>query len=312
MSDTVGVVGLGNMGGAIARSLLRGGIPILVWDTSDDALAALTADGAVAADSLADLGRRCQVMLIVVVTDDQVRQVADELLTVAAPGSCLVVQSTVRPTTVIDLAALAAEHGVGVVDAGCGGGAELAEQGRLTLFIGGDDDQVKRCLPVFEVISEYRFHVGPPGAGEAAKLVNNLMSIGTYAVNLEAMQLGAAYGLTEDTITTFVTPRSSGNSRGLRTWGRHDRARRERRAASVDWSERMGKDLYEAAIAAGLRGVTLPLTAAAAQMLPMKLRQRDREVDDLGPFRPGPRCSVCDYELAAPFRAAGVHPECAA
>ena len=142
--------------------------------------------------------------------------------------------------------------------------------------------------------------------------MNNLMSIATYAINLEAMQLGAAYGLTEDTITTFVTPRSSGNSRGLRTWGRHDRARRERRAASVDWSERMGKDLYEAAIAAGLRGVTLPLTAAAAQMLPMKLRQRDREVDEGGPFRPGPRCSVCDYELAAPFRAAGVHPECAA
>jgi hypothetical protein len=47
-------------------------------------------------------------------------------------------------------------------------------------------------------------------------------------------------------------------------------------------------------------------------MLPMKLRERDREVDQRGPFRPGPRCAVCDYELAAPFRAAGVHPECAA
>ena len=174
MSDTVGVVGLGNMGGAIARSLLRGGIPILAWDTSSAALAALVSDGAVAADSLADLGRRCQVIMIVVVTDEQVREVADELLTVAAPGSCLVVQSTVRPTTVIDLAGLAAGNGIGVVDAGCGGGAELAEQGRLTLFIGGDDDQVKRCLPLFEAISEYRFHVGPPGAGEAAKLMETV------------------------------------------------------------------------------------------------------------------------------------------
>jgi 3-hydroxyisobutyrate dehydrogenase-like beta-hydroxyacid dehydrogenase len=311
MSDTVGVVGLGNMGGAIARSLLRAGIPVLAWDTSAAALDALVAGGAVAAVSLADLAGRCQLIMIVVVTDEQVRQVAGEILTAAAPGTCLVVHSTVRPTTVTDLAERAADRGIGVVDAGCGGGAELAEQGRLTLFIGGDDSDVKRCLPVFEAISEYRFHVGPPGAGEAAKLVNNLMSIATYAINLEAMQLGAAYGLTEDTITTFVTPRSSGNSRGLRTWGRHDRARRERRAAQVDWSERMGKDLSEAAIAAGLRGVTLPLTAAAAQMLPMKLRQRDREVDALGPFRPGPRCAACDYELAAPFRAAGVHPECA-
>ena len=129
MSDTVGVVGLGNMGGAIARSLLRGGIPILAWDTSSEALAALVSDGAIAADSLADLGRRCQVIMIVVVTDDQVRQVTDELLTVAAPGSCLVVQSTVRPTTVIDLAGLAAEHGIGVVDAGCGGGGNWPSRG---------------------------------------------------------------------------------------------------------------------------------------------------------------------------------------
>jgi 3-hydroxyisobutyrate dehydrogenase-like beta-hydroxyacid dehydrogenase len=311
LQDTVGVVGLGNMGGAIARSLLRAGIPVLAWDTSGDAQAKLVADGAVAADSLAGLARRCTVIMIVVVTDDQVRHVTDEILTAVTPGSCLVVHSTVRPTTVIDLAARAVGLRVGIVDAGCGGGAELAEQGRLTLFIGGEQSQVRRCWPMFEAISEYRFHVGPAGAGEAAKLVNNLMSIATYAINLEAMELGAAYGLTEDMITTFVTPRSSGNSRGLRTWGRHDRARRERRAASVDWSERMGKDLFEAAIAAGLRGVTLPLTSAAAQMLPMKLRQRDREIDALGAFRPGSRCAVCDYELAAPFRAAGVHPECA-
>jgi 3-hydroxyisobutyrate dehydrogenase-like beta-hydroxyacid dehydrogenase len=311
LPDTVGIVGLGNMGGAIAHSLLRGGIPVVAWDSSDEALARAVADGAVAAGSLADLSRRCQLILIVVVTDDQVRQVAAKILTAATAGTCLVVHSTVRPTTVIELADEAAVSGVSVVDAGCGGGAELAVQGRLTLFIGGDEIPVKRCWPVFEAMSEYRFHVGPPGAGEAAKLVNNLMSIATYAINLEAMQLGAAYGLTEDVITTFVTPRSSGNSRGLRTWGRHDRARRERRAASVDWSERMGKDLFEAAIAGGLRGVTLPLTAAAAQMLPMKLRQRDRDVDALGPFQPGPRCAVCDYELAAPFRAAGVHPECA-
>jgi 3-hydroxyisobutyrate dehydrogenase len=310
LKDTVGVVGLGNMGGAIARSLLRGGIPVVAWDSSREALARAATDGAVATDSLADLARRCQMILIVVVTDDQVRQVAAEVLAVAAADTCLVVHSTVRPTTVIQLAEQAGVTGVAVVDAGCGGGAELAEQGRLTLFIGGDDIPVKRCWPVFEAMSEYRFHVGPVGAGEAAKLVNNLMSIATYAINLEAMQLGAAYGLTEDMITTFVTPRSSGNSRGLRTWGRHDRARRERRAASVDWSERMGKDLFEAAIAAGLRGVTLPLTAAAAQMLPMKLRQRDREVDGLGTFHPGPRCVVCDYELASPFRAAGAHPEC--
>lgn len=309
-ADTVGVVGLGNMGGAIARSLIRGGIEISAWDASPAALDQLVSDGATAAQSLDDLARSCQVIMIVVVTDDQVKEVAGQILAVAAPGTCLVVHSTVRPTTVIELSQLAETRGCAVVDAGCGGGAELAEQGRLTLFIGGSDDEVKRCLPLFEAVSEYRFHVGPPGAGVAAKLVNNLMSIGTYAVNLEAMQLGAAYGLTEDVITTFVTPRSSGNSRGLRTWGRHDRARRERRAASVDWSERMGKDLFEAAVAGGLRGVTLPLTAAAAQMLPMKLRQRDREVDALGPFVPGPRCSVCDYELAAPFRAAGVHPEC--
>src|ERR1700757_3494984 len=164
MSDTVGIVGLGNMGGAIARSLLRGGTPVLAWDTSSAALGTLAADGAVAAASLADLAGRCQVIMIVVVTDAQVPKLTDEILTAAVPGTCLVVHSTVRPTTVIDLAGRAAGNGVGVIDAGCGGGAELAEQGRLTLYIGGDDTHVKRCWPLFEAISEYRFHVGPPGA----------------------------------------------------------------------------------------------------------------------------------------------------
>jgi 3-hydroxyisobutyrate dehydrogenase-like beta-hydroxyacid dehydrogenase len=139
-------------------------------------------------------------------------------------------------------------------------------------------------------------------------LVNNLVVMGSYAVMVEAMQLGAAYGLDEDTVATFITA-GEGDSRQMRVWGRHDRTRRERAAAGIDWAERMGRDLLEAARAAGLQELTLPIAASAGQMMPFKLRQRDRELD-AKQLPEIPRCPVCHWELAAPFRTTGMHPEC--
>jgi 3-hydroxyisobutyrate dehydrogenase-like beta-hydroxyacid dehydrogenase len=142
-------------------------------------------------------------------------------------------------------------------------------------------------------------------------LVNNMMTLGTYALAMEAMQLGAAYGLDEDTITRVVTS-SQGDSRVMRTWGRMDRIRRER-FRGADGQETyayMGKDLREAAIAGGLRGVPMPMAAVAADILPAKMGLRDRLLDQR-PGAPIPRCRGCDQELAALFWDAGTHPECA-
>jgi len=307
--QTVGVIGVGYMGGAVARSLLREKFDVLVYDVRPEAVQKLVDAGARAAKSVEDLVERSRVVSIVVVSDPQVKDVAARILPVAKPGTVILIHSTVRPSTAVELAAAAKARQVAVLDVAVNGGNEKADLGKLTLMIGGDDEAVRYCWPFFEAIGEHIFHVGSIGSGLVGKLVNNLIAIGSYALQLEAMQLAAAYGMSEDTVTTMVSA-SQGDNRGIRTWGRHDRKRAERAAMGVDWSERMGRDLEEAAIAGGAYGVTLPLTATIAQVLPTKLRQRDRELSKRPKAPPVPLCSGCDQELAAPFRAAGTHPEC--
>ena len=123
------------------------------------------------------------------------------------------------------------------------------------------------------------------------------------------MRLATSYGLDEDDVTTAVIA-SMGDNRGIRAWGRHDRKRAIRAAQGTDWSERMGRDLEEAAIAAGAHGITLPITAVIAEAMPHMLRRRDRELAARPQLDPVPLCSICDQDLAAAFRSRGVHPEC--
>lgn len=305
----VGVIGVGNMGGAVARSMIRGGLDVVVFDLNQDAVARIVELGGTAAPSLEALVRQCAWVSIVVVSDDQVKDVGPKVIEWAAPGTIVGVHSTVRPNTVVDLAELGKAKGVHVIDVAVNGGNEKANLGLLTLMIGGDEATVKRSWPILETFGAHIFHIGPVGSGLVGKLVNNLIALGSYALQMEAMQLADAYGVDEDTVATIVAY-SQGDNRGMRTWGRHDRKRRERRAQGVDWSWRMGRDLEEAAIAAGVRGVPLPLTAATAQAMPFKLRARDRMLDSKPAIDPIPLCSVCDSELAPPYREAGLHPEC--
>ncbi len=307
--EQIGIVGVGNMGGAIARSVLRNGFQLTAFDLRADALAELVALGATAGESVADVAARSKVVSVVVVSDEQVKDVGGAIVDAAQPGTYVLVHSTVRPGTVVDLAELAAAKGVQVMDVSVNGGNEKAALGTLTLMVGGPDDAVEYCWPLFEAFGVNIFHMGPVGSGVVGKLVNNLIALGSYALQLEAMRLAAAYGLAEDDVTTAVIA-SMGDNRGIRTWGRHDRKRAIRAAQGTDWSERMGRDLDEAAIAAGARGINLPVTAMIAEAMPSMLRRRDRELAKRGPLEPIPLCRLCDQELAAAFRERGVHPEC--
>jgi 3-hydroxyisobutyrate dehydrogenase len=302
MTDTIrdhriGVIGVGNMGGAVARSMIRGGFDVVVFD------------GASAAASVAALVGQCRWVSVVVVNDAQVNEVGGAVVGLAQPGTIVAIHSTVRPSTVVALAELGSKRGVEVIDVAVNGGNEKANLGLLTLMIGGDERPINYAWPLLESFGAHIFHIGPVGSGLVGKLVNNLIALGSYALQLEAVQLAAAYGVDEDTVATIVSY-SQGDNRGMRTWGRHDRKRRERRAQGTDWTWRMGRDLDEAAIAAGAMGIPLPLTAVAAQAMPYKLRERDRYLDSLPPAAPIPLCTVCDSELAPPFRVSGLHPEC--
>src|SRR5262245_37297240 len=307
--EQIGIVGVGNMGGAIARSMLRAGFQLAVFDVRPAAVAELVSLGGTAAESVADVAARSKVVSVVVVSDEQVKDVGRIIVDAARPDTYVLVHSTVRPGTVVELADYAATKAVHVMDVSVNGGNEKATLGTLTLMVGGPDDAVEYCWPLFQSFGLNIFHMGPVGSGVVGKLVNNLIALGSYALQLEAMRLAAAYGLEEDDVTTAVIA-SMGDNRGIRTWGRHDRKRRIRAAQGTDWSERMGRDLEEPAIAAGARGVTLPITATIAEAMPTMLRRRDRELAERPPAPEIPLCKLCDQELAAAFRERGVHPEC--
>lgn len=307
--DLIGLVGVGDMGRGMGESLLREGWQVLAYDVRPQALDGIVGSGAIAATSLADVAARASVVFVVVVDDQQVFDVVRQMLQHARPGTVFVVSSTILPSTVITLAEEARRLDSDVVDAGVAGGGEKSNLGTLTVMVGGADASVEHCWPAIEAFSANPFHLGPVGAGVAAKLVNNVLSIGGYALIMEAMQLGAAYGLDEDRITEVVSL-SGGDSRMIRTWGRQDRIRRERSHYERDFLyDFLSKDVRVAAVAGGERHLVLPLIATAGQLLPRLYAQRDavlaeRELVEI------PRCNVCNQELSISFRERGVHPEC--
>lgn len=308
-NTTVGIVGLGDMGAAIASSIVRT-FPLMVSDLRKEAVDKLLARGARHADSLQALADQCEVVMLVVVDDKQVKQIVAELLRHPGKLHTIIVSSTVLPSTVIALSEQAAKTGLALIDAPVSGGAERASAGTITVLIGGEESVVRRCWRLFESFGRGLFHLGPVGAGSAGKLVNNLLSLGANMLVIEAMQLAEAYGISEDAVTEFI-PLGTGDSRNIRTWGRIDRARRSHTLAGTPAIyDIFSKDVKSAAKAAGERGVVLPIAATIGAMMAEKMKVRDQYLEARGLTGPLPRCAICDQELAAPYRKTGVHPEC--
>lgn len=304
----IGVVGLGNMGEQIAAALLRAGHELTVFDIRPDAVERLVAAGARAAESVKALAGQVDVTSVVVLNEAQVSAVAADVAAADKPTT-LVIHSTVTPGFVQALARASARDGIDVVDATVAGGVARARTGDLTVMVGGEDDVVARLTPLFDAIGREVFHVGPAGAGSAVKLAVNYMTIGTFALQMEAMEFARSFGLAEDALSSVLAT-SSADSRSVRTWGFHDRLRRTAAAGTAAPQLVMKKDITSFAVAGAQNGLLLPVAAVAAETLLGKVDARDRFLDEAG-YEPAPRCARCSLELIAPYREAGVHPECA-
>ena len=306
---TVGLVGIGDMGAGIAAAVLRH-YPLVVNDLRQEAVDKIVAKGASRAGSLDALADQCQVAVVVVVTDEQVNQVVGEFLKHPGRLQTIIISSTILPATVIALDAQARKIGLDIVDAPVSGGTEKAQSGIITILVGGEQRAVAKCWPILQAFGKDIFHIGPAGAGSAGKLITNMMSLGTNMLLLEAMQLGDAYGITEDSVTEFL-PHTTADSRGIRTWGRYDRLRRSHTLAGTPaMYDIFSKDMKIATKAAGQRGVILPIAAAMSSMIKEKAQARDELLEERGMTAETPRCPVCTLELAYAYRKAGYHPEC--
>jgi 3-hydroxyisobutyrate dehydrogenase-like beta-hydroxyacid dehydrogenase len=189
---TVGVVGLGNMGGRIARRLVDGGEDVVGFDL--DASRAADA-GARAAASLADVASAADVVLLSLPDSHAIEAVVDAIEGDLRAGQVVVELSTAAPGSTVAIHERLAARGVAYVDAGISGGAAGAEAGTLTIMAGGEAEALDAVRPVLAHFAAAVHHMGASGSGHVAKLINNFLNAVSLAATAEAMIAGRKAGL---------------------------------------------------------------------------------------------------------------------
>jgi 3-hydroxyisobutyrate dehydrogenase-like beta-hydroxyacid dehydrogenase len=194
----VAVIGLGTMGAPMARHLLAAGHEVTVHNRTRTREEPLAAAGAGRAATPAEAAAAAEAVLTCVSDTPDLEHVLLGPGGVAeglAPGGLVVDCSTVSPAATAAIAARLRERDIGLVDAPVSGGSEGAERGTLTIFCGGADADVARARALLEAFGSRITHLGPSGAGQVAKAVNQVMIAGTYATVGEGIALAQAAGL---------------------------------------------------------------------------------------------------------------------
>jgi 2-hydroxy-3-oxopropionate reductase len=194
----VGFNGLGVMGAAMARNLIKAGFKVTVHNRSRGKVEALVRDGATDGGSPAGVARASDVVLLCVPDTPDVEQVLfgeDGIADGVKQGSVVIDCSTISPTATVEFAARLKPCGAHMVDSPVSGGPKGALDGTLSCMIGGEPEIVARCMPVFEAVGKTFTHVGAAGAGQACKACNQLVLTGTLMAVAEAFVLAKKMGI---------------------------------------------------------------------------------------------------------------------
>jgi 3-hydroxyisobutyrate dehydrogenase-like beta-hydroxyacid dehydrogenase len=251
----VGVLGLGAMGAPMARHLVAAGYPVHVHDLNPTAVDTLAALGAKPAGSPAALGENCDVVLVIVPTDEDLLDVCagpDGILAHAKPGTVLLMCSSVRPDTCA-AAAAAAPEGVEVLDAALTGGVRGAEEGVINLLVGGREEALDRVRPALAPWTRSVHHLGALGAGQVGKTANNLIHWAQIAVIYEAFELARRLGVAPPKLRE-----------ALKTGPTDSRTLREIEDMRFTWH---AKDLANAFAMAEPVGLDLPVAETSRQAM---------------------------------------------
>jgi 3-hydroxyisobutyrate dehydrogenase len=217
MDVTVGFIGVGNMGNPMAFNVRKAGFSMLVFDTNPRAADNLVEAGAQRVDSAAAVVERCGVVLTSLPASPDVETVylqAGGLVERAKPGTVLIDLSSVLPSTPRKIEPRARERGIAFLEAPVSGGVSGARAATLAIMVGGDAQALKRVEPVLRAIGPNIFHVGPVGAGNTVKAINNMMACVNSLAMMEGLAVGVKAGL--DPMTVYeVVKASSGGSKAL-------------------------------------------------------------------------------------------------
>jgi 3-hydroxyisobutyrate dehydrogenase len=271
----VGIVGLGNMGMAVAKTMLAAGTPLVAHDIRVEARDEIKALGADCPGSLAGLAD-CWMVSLLLFDDSQVDEVVNELAAHLAPGATVVIHSTVSPTTVRNAAAVLSRHDIDVLDACVSGGNFTARDADLTVMVGGSAEVLAKCRSQLEVVGRV-YHMGELGNGAATKIINNLMLNGHWVLCCEALELAARLGISEERFREIVLT-SSGACWSIDHLDHLDGLLTIRAANDPRFGEHFTKDPALALNIAHEVDVRIPITALVRELEPEILMRRWRTV----------------------------------
>ncbi|MEQ8604233.1 MAG: 3-hydroxyisobutyrate dehydrogenase [Marivibrio sp.] len=214
----IAFIGVGNMGGPMARNLIKAGHDLTVFDLSQELLDAMAEAGASIAGSAAEAVLDVDVVITMLPAGPHVKSVYEgEVLGHAKPDALLIDCSTIDVETAREVAATAAEKGFAMVDAPVSGGVGGAEAGTLTFMVGGPEEAYEAARPYLEVMGKTIVHTGGSGNGQAAKMCNNMM-LGIQMISVaEAFVLAEKLGLDHQKLFD-VSSKASGQCWSLTTY----------------------------------------------------------------------------------------------
>jgi 3-hydroxyisobutyrate dehydrogenase-like beta-hydroxyacid dehydrogenase len=250
-----GVIGLGAMGLQMARHMAAKGFEVAGFDVLAETNARAKEDGVKVRGSVAEVGDHAEVAIVMVATDEQVRDVVlhSGLLDRLARDSVICIASSVSPDLCRELEQAAARKGIGLLDTPVVLGQEAANNGTLTVYVGGADAAVARAQPVLSAFGRQVLHLGACGNGQIAKTINNLLLWASMAANFEALGLAKKLGADIPSLVAALG-HGSGANWSLSRWGK----------STGKWSE---KDMDVALELAQDARVPMPLAGLVDQLM---------------------------------------------
>ena len=273
----IGFVGLGNMGAPMAANLAAAGHILRGFD-----LSGTVPEGVTQVASAAETAEQADIVITMLPDGAVLRAVADQLLPAMSAGRVLIDCSTVDVQSARDVASQAATREIAMLDAPVSGGTTGAQAGTLTFMIGGPEAALSRTAPLFDIMGARRIHCGAAGAGQAAKICNNMILGTTMAATCEGFALADAMGVGRHALYDVVST-SSGQSWSTTVYcpapgvGPASPADQDYRPGFA--TELMTKDLRLSQDAAAATGTTTPTASRATELFAEFLEDNGRGKD---------------------------------
>lgn len=275
----VGYIGLGIMGKPIARNILKAGFPVVVHNRSRAAVKELVAEGAGEAFSPAEVAASTDIVFTNLPDSPDVEAVVlgpDGIVEAAQPGQIYVDNSTIRPSTARMIAARLASKGVQALDAPVSGGDIGARDATLTIMVGGDAGALEKVMPVFKAMGKTVTHVGDSGAGQVAKVANQIMVAAQMAALGELLILSQKSGVDPQKVVQAIKDGAA------RCWALDVKTPRlfsgNRQPGFKAYMQ--AKDMNIVLETAREYGVPLPATAVTTQLFEAMLQMNMADLDN--------------------------------